>query len=175
MAQAVVSDAGPVDLDFFYRFIKDKRIVVRFLAGPKETFSDRLKKASPITYVSSCVPPLMIVQGCADPYVSPEETDRFVAKLQKVGAPDVTYLRLGKVGHCPHSIVRVPYLQEAVVDFFARAHLTPRRGKRVGKKVGNRGFSCWGKPAISSPGAMRRLLWLNLTVNADSASRSGRS
>jgi acetyl esterase/lipase len=134
MVQAVVSDAGPVDLDSFYRFIKDKRIVVQFLSGPKETFSDRLKKASPITYVSSCVPPLMILQGCADPYVSPEETDRFVAKLQKVGAPDLTYLRLGKVGHCPHSIVRVPYLQEAVVDFFTRTLTSPQGGAHESAK-----------------------------------------
>jgi dipeptidyl aminopeptidase/acylaminoacyl peptidase len=128
MVQAVVSDAGPVDLEFFYRFLKDKQIVVQFLAGPQESFGERLKKASPMTYVSPTVPPVMILEGCADPYVSPEETDAFVAKLQKTGARDVTYLRLGKVGHSPHSIARVPYLKEAVVDFFSRT-LTPPQGR----------------------------------------------
>ena len=135
MVQAVTSDSGPVDLEFFYSRLKDKRIVEKFLAGPKETFTEQLKKASPITYVSRDNPPMLLLAGGDDPYISPEETDAFVVKLQKAGDHDVTYLRLAKVGHCPHSLVRVPFLQQVVIDFFTRTLIQAEAdGKQAVKK-----------------------------------------
>ena len=43
-----------------------------------------------------------------------------VAQLEQAGLKDVSYLRLGKVDHCPHSLIRVPWLQPAVNEFFLR-------------------------------------------------------
>jgi hypothetical protein len=46
--------------------------------------------------------------------------DQFVATLYRAGVKDVTYHRLGKVGHCPHSLIKVPWPVPAVNEFFMR-------------------------------------------------------
>ena len=71
------------------------------------------------------VPPLMLIYGGADTQVGVETADHFVAELGRAGLKDVNYLRLGTVDHCPHSLIRVPWLVPAVNEFFVR---TLRRG-----------------------------------------------
>ena len=51
----------------------------------------------------------------------------FVRALEQAGAPDVTYLRLARVGHCPHSIQGVDWLPGVVLKFFQRTLAEPAR------------------------------------------------
>jgi dipeptidyl aminopeptidase/acylaminoacyl peptidase len=66
-----------------------------------------------------------LIYGEADNQVGVKTADRFVAALSEAGRRDVTYLRLAHVDHCPHSLQRVPYVSDAVNQFFLRT-LPPR-------------------------------------------------
>ncbi len=58
-----------------------------------ERFGDT-QKYSPLNYVSSDAPPILLIHGTEDNIVSVESADTFVNKLKEVGAEDVTYLRI---------------------------------------------------------------------------------
>jgi hypothetical protein len=49
-----------------------------------------------------------------------------VVALNQAGLKDVSYHRLAAVGHCPHSLVRVPALRTVVNDFFLRTLVHPK-------------------------------------------------
>jgi dipeptidyl aminopeptidase/acylaminoacyl peptidase len=70
--------------------------------------------------VADKLPPLLLIYGATDEQVDVRTADEFVAALSRAAGNDVSYFRLAGVGHCPHSMVRVPYLQKVVEDFFAR-------------------------------------------------------
>ena len=96
-------------------------VIERFLGGPPE--GDRLAlyhRASPTSCVRAGLPPLLLIYGGQDEQVDVRTADRFVAALGETGGNDVSYFRLAEVGHCPHSIARVPYLRGVVEDFFVR-------------------------------------------------------
>src|SRR5262249_47635837 len=119
--QAVVSDSGPIDLVHQFHHNQVRTGIERLLGGPPE--DARLagyKRASPSEYIPSKLPPLMLIYGEADAQVGVETSDRFADALRQAGLKDVTYLRLGKVDHCPHSLIRVPWLVPAVNEFFVR-------------------------------------------------------
>jgi acetyl esterase/lipase len=119
--QAAASDSGPVDLVADYRRGTLQSVIGRFMGGPPE--GDRaaeFERASPNHYVSAHGPPLLFIYGEADTQVGVETADRFVTALADAGRKDVTYLRLAHVGHCPHSLQRVPIAKEAVDQFFVR-------------------------------------------------------
>jgi acetyl esterase/lipase len=119
--QAVVSDSGPVDLAYQHDRGPLRSVVERFLGGPPEgSKAAEYRLASPISHVSPQSPPLMLIYGEADGQVPVETADRFVESLDKAGVRDVSYLRLGNVDHCPHSLIRVAWLTPAVNDFFLR-------------------------------------------------------
>ena len=121
MVQAVVSDSGPVDLD--WRKPENSgltKVISQFLAGPEDKLSERMRKASPVSYVAKGLPPLLLIYGGADTQVTIGPVDQFVSTLQKAGVQDVTYIRLGLVDHCPYSLVRVKSLYPIVDDFFTR-------------------------------------------------------
>src|SRR5207248_6584306 len=108
-----------------------------FLGGPPEGKRAELyKQASPSHWVTKETPPLLLIYGGADEQVPVETADRFVLALDRSGAKDVTYLRLAYVGHCPHSLVRIPYVHEAVKDFFARTLVHPETAREVRRCVG---------------------------------------
>jgi acetyl esterase/lipase len=124
MVQAVVSDSGPVDLDWNKPDNRGlTKIMSQFLAGPPETLAQRIKQASPASYVSKSLPPLLLIYGTADTQVTIGPVDEFVLALQKAGLRDVTYLRLGLVDHCPYSLVKMESLYPIVDDFFTRTLL----------------------------------------------------
>jgi len=126
MVQAVISDSGPVDLDFRKPENKGLAIVIsKFLAGPSETLSERIRTASPVTYIKTPAPPLLLIYGTADTQVTVGLVDNFVLALQKAGQKDLTYVRLGLVDHCPYSLVRVESLYRIVDEFLIRT-LMPR-------------------------------------------------
>jgi dipeptidyl aminopeptidase/acylaminoacyl peptidase len=121
-----VSDSGPVDLDFNK---PDNRGLVKvmsqFLAGPPETMAERVRKASPISYIDRTTPPLLLIYGTADTQVTIGPVDQFVVALQKAALSDVTYVRLGLVDHCPYSLRRIESLYPIVDDFFIRTLMQP--------------------------------------------------
>jgi dipeptidyl aminopeptidase/acylaminoacyl peptidase len=119
--QAVVSDSGPIDLVHQFHHQQVHTVIEKLLGGPPE--GARLaeyERTSPASYVSSKLPPMMLIYGEADKQVGVETSDQFAEALQKAGLKDVTYLRLGKVDHCPHSLIRVPWVASAVNEFFLR-------------------------------------------------------
>ncbi len=128
--QAVVSDSGPIDLVHQFHHKQVHTVIEKLLGGPPE--GARLadyKQASPASYVSAKLPPLMLIYGDADSQVGVETSDQFVEALQKAGLKDLTYLRLGKVDHCPHSLIRIPWLVPAVNEFFLRTLAAEKTAK----------------------------------------------
>ncbi len=69
------------------------------LAGPEETFPERARLASPISYVRPDAPPFLVIHGAMDLTVPVAQADRFVEALRLAGARDVTYLRFSGQGH----------------------------------------------------------------------------
>jgi acetyl esterase/lipase len=121
MVQAVISDSGPVDLD--WRKSENAglaKVISEFLAGPQETWAERIRKASPASYIDKTVPPLLLIYGTADTQVTIGPVDQFVVALQKTGLQDLTYLRLGLVDHCPYSLRKMESLYPIVNDFLIR-------------------------------------------------------
>jgi dipeptidyl aminopeptidase/acylaminoacyl peptidase len=119
--QAVVSDSGPIDLLHQYQHQQIPSVIERLLGGPlDDSRASRYALASPIHHISPQTPPMLLIYGEADTQVGVETADRFVAALQAAGRNDVGYIRLGKAGHCPHSLLRVPWLVPAVNEFFVR-------------------------------------------------------
>jgi len=121
MVQAVISDSGPVDLD--WRKPENSglaKVMSQFLAGPQETVSQRIHNASPASYIKRDLPPLLLIYGTADAQVTVGPVDNFVLALQQAGLKDLTYIRLGMVDHCPYSLVKIETLYRVVDDFFIR-------------------------------------------------------
>jgi acetyl esterase/lipase len=119
--QAAASDSGPIDLKHQHEHDQVRYAIQPFLGGPPE--GDRLaayKLASPSSHVSKQVCPMLLIYGVEDEQVGVETSDAFVNALREAGLKDVTYHRLAAVGHCPHSIKRVPWLAPVVDDFFKR-------------------------------------------------------
>lgn len=119
--QAVVSDSGPIDLAYQHRQGTLRTVVEKFTGGAPDGPTDEVyKSASPSTYVSAKAPPVMLIYGEADEQVPIETADEFVVALHRAGLKDLSYHRLGRVGHCPHSLIRVNWLVPAVNEFFQR-------------------------------------------------------
>ena len=130
--EAVASDSGPIDLRAQYRDDRLREVVGQFLGGPPE--GPRLaayRAASPIDQVGPDTPPLLLIYGVADAQVPVETADRLVLALGRAGLEDVSYYRLARVDHCPHSLVRVPGLRPVVEEFFVRTLLRPESARRV--------------------------------------------
>jgi acetyl esterase/lipase len=119
--QTAVSDSGPIDLAYGYRQGALRTVIGRFMGGPPEGGRLALfERASPSHYVTANGPPLLLIYGEADEQVDVKTADRFVAALSEVGRRDVSYLRLAHVDHCPHSLQRIPFVTDAVDQFFLR-------------------------------------------------------
>jgi acetyl esterase/lipase len=119
--QAVASDSGPIDLAYQHEHQQIQSVIEMFLAGPPT--GPRLatyQLASPSHHISASMPPLLLIYGEADSQVGIETADRFVLALNQASLKDVSYYRLGKVDHCPHSLIQVPWLVPAVNAFFVR-------------------------------------------------------
>jgi acetyl esterase/lipase len=125
--QCAVSDSGVVNLDYTIPNNAGlKGVIDMFLAGPAASLHDRMRKASPPSYINAKAPPLLLLYGCDDTQVTIGPVDDFVVKLQQAGVTDLSYIRLAKVGHCPFSLVGVPYTRAIIDEFFART-LKPTR------------------------------------------------
>jgi acetyl esterase/lipase len=119
--EAVVSDSGPIDLVAEHKNGTIRTVIERFLGGPPD--QKRLavyQAASPINHLAGKTPPLLLIYGEADNQVDARTADRLVAELSRRGRREISYFRLAGVGHCPHSLIRVPYLRPVVIEFFQR-------------------------------------------------------
>jgi dipeptidyl aminopeptidase/acylaminoacyl peptidase len=98
-----------------------KVVVEQFLGGPPEGARlNDYKRASPSHRILKQMPPVLLIYGEDDNQVGVDTSDRFVLALAQAGIKDVGYHRLGRVGHCPHSLIRVPSMVPAVNEFFVR-------------------------------------------------------
>jgi acetyl esterase/lipase len=122
LVQAVASDSGPLDLVYQHEQNLLRTVVEKFMGGPPDKpRAGQYKRASPISYVTGKIPPLLLIYGEADGQVSVNTADQFVAALGRLGHKDVSYIRLAGVDHCPHSLIRIPFLRPLVDEFFLRA------------------------------------------------------
>jgi acetyl esterase/lipase len=132
MAHCVVSDSGPTTID--PRALPGlHRAVMGFLKGPEATLAERVRRGSPINYVTARTPPLLLIYGAADNQVAVGEVDDFVAATWRTGSLDVTYIRLGTVGHCPYHLQKVEFVRPIVAAFLQR---TLASGDRQSAKDG---------------------------------------
>jgi acetyl esterase/lipase len=121
LVQAVVSDSGPIDLVDQYRRGALRQVCDRLMGGPPEgERAAAYRRASPAGQIHPSIPPLLLIYGVEDAQVPVETADRFVLALGRAGLKDVSYYRLARVDHCPHSIARVPGLRPVVDAFFVR-------------------------------------------------------
>ncbi len=119
--QCAASDSGPVDLIGQHEQGTLRTVVSMWMNGPPE--GDRAaayRRASPTSHVHPGIPPLLLIYGVDDNQVPIALTDRFVTSLDEAGVKDLSYHRLAKVQHCPHSLIGVPWLPSVVEEFFVR-------------------------------------------------------
>ncbi len=122
--QAVVSCAGPVELTKFYKeSAKYPYELEDFMGGPPEAMSDKYLEASPLHYVTSMAPPILILHGTEDPDVPMNQETMLVAEMKKAGA-DVQLVLLPNVGH-------VSEVTNGNVYIFLRQHLDADRSMAI--------------------------------------------
>jgi acetyl esterase/lipase len=127
LVQAVASDSGPIDLLDQYRHGALREVCRRFMGGPPEgERAAAYREASPAEQITPETPPLLLIYGVEDSQVPVESADRFVLALARAGLRDVTYVRLARVDHCPHSLARVPSLRAVVNEFFVRTLMSAK-------------------------------------------------
>ncbi len=135
--QAAVSDSGPIDLLYQEQHSTIRGVVRKFLGGPPEGERAALyRQASPSHHIHADTPPLLLIYGVPDDQVPVETADQFVIDLGRAGLKDVSYYRLAYVYHCPHSLVRVPFLRGVVNDFFLRTLMHPETAQQVLRRAG---------------------------------------
>ena len=87
--QAVVDFYGPTDLTALYN--ASRSVVLpyfeTYLGGTRSQYPGRYAAASPITYVNSNDPPILIVQGLADDTNLPSQSTELDAALTHAGVP----------------------------------------------------------------------------------------
>ncbi len=91
--QAVVDMFGPTDLK-----ISNRPEYAEMAFGVTEPEDPRLKKFSPLTYVSKDDPPFLILHGEKDVGVKPIHSELLEAALKKAGVP-VTLVMVKNAGH----------------------------------------------------------------------------
>jgi acetyl esterase/lipase len=82
----------------------------------------------PIGYIRKDVPPMLVIQGSADPIVRAELTESFIEKIKAAGASDVTYLRIDGGDHDVAYSDNLNVTRPAMDSFFVRT-LKPSRAK----------------------------------------------
>ncbi|RME87086.1 MAG: alpha/beta hydrolase [Anaerolineae bacterium] len=95
--QAVVSHSGPMDLKKIVSTPEGREAVVAFVGSACEDPAP-CDRASPITYVSSGAPPVLLFHGAADDVVPVVNARDMQAALQQAGVP-VTYVEVQGAGH----------------------------------------------------------------------------
>ncbi|HTM53652.1 MAG TPA: alpha/beta hydrolase [Pirellulales bacterium] len=95
--RAVVSFAGPTDLTLPFPDAS-KNLLADFIGGPQAEKMEVARRASPITYVDSSDPPMLLFQGTVDPLVPHAQAIAMAEALTKAGVPARVELMVGE-GH----------------------------------------------------------------------------
>ena len=75
----------------------------------------------PIGYISENeIPPMLFIQGGADPIVKPETVDNFVAMIKQAGHTDIEYIRMDELGHDVSYSTGLNVTAPAIEKFFER-------------------------------------------------------
>jgi dipeptidyl aminopeptidase/acylaminoacyl peptidase len=97
--KAVVDIFGPSNLFSFVNSVPEHwKPATKQLVGDPELDYEKVKAASPHTYIDSMTKPMLVIQGAQDPRVVKEESDQIVEALREKGR-DVDYLVLEDEGH----------------------------------------------------------------------------
>ena len=100
--QAVVDWFGPTDFSQIIplkdNFNEYYQAATQLLGSPLENNSELIKKASPLSYISSDDPPFLIMHGDADETVPYQQSELFYNALKLTGV-DVTYKLYPNNGH----------------------------------------------------------------------------
>ncbi|HWB00279.1 MAG TPA: chitobiase/beta-hexosaminidase C-terminal domain-containing protein [Pirellulales bacterium] len=107
---------GPSDLVTFTagrRKKNDPEMMVALLGGPTLEREDVARAASPMTYISSSAPPLLILHGTNDQSVPLYQAETFYAALKKAGV-DARFIKIVGGTHG----IREPDVIERVHTFF---------------------------------------------------------
>lgn len=146
--QCAVSDSGPLDLIAEYKNGVLRGVIQQFMNGPPQgALRQRYEIASPANYPGTAFPPVFLIYGEVDQQVDVQTADRFVTQLGQGGRRTVSYFRLAGVGHCPHSLARVPYLRPAVIEFFQRTLAKPERAPAKAGQAAQKPAGAPVKPA----------------------------
>ncbi len=121
--QAVVDMFGPTDLTVLFEGANPRLMEQVF--GTSDRNSETLKRASPVTWVSSDDPPFLILHGERDPLVPVSQSQIFYERLQAAGVP-ATLVIVKNAGHgfAPMGGPISPTRQELtkiIGDFFDRS------------------------------------------------------
>jgi acetyl esterase/lipase len=117
--QAVCASAVPADLGDELEGRAGNETMAVFLAGPEDGFAERIRRASPITYVRADAPHMLLIHGSEDATVPVDQLDRFVEAMRASGHPDLTYLRIEGAGHMVFQ-QHIDETEPARERFFAR-------------------------------------------------------
>jgi acetyl esterase/lipase len=104
--QAVVSFAGPTNLRAAFPDVS-KPLLATFLGGPAAEKQEAARAASPITYVSSGDPPMLLIQGTQDPLVPYSQAYEMAEALTKAKVPGRVEVLLGEGHGWPNQQARV--------------------------------------------------------------------
>ncbi len=86
--RGAISVYGPTDLRFGHDHLTKgllytRSVIETYLGGPPAKADEAYFAASPINFVSASTPPTLLIHGLRDAIVSPEESTRLEAQLQK--------------------------------------------------------------------------------------------
>jgi dipeptidyl aminopeptidase/acylaminoacyl peptidase len=97
--QAVVNFFGPTDLARMYGYNKQvDRLLNTLVGGKPQEHAEEYKDASPVTYVSKDVCPILSIHGTADKLVPVDQAVVFDAAMKKAGAASELMILEGQ-GH----------------------------------------------------------------------------
>ena len=68
------------------------------MGGPIQENKDKVRDASPLTYVSKDDPPFLIVHGTEDPLVAFNQSEQLDAAMRRANV-DVTFIHVKGAGH----------------------------------------------------------------------------
>ncbi len=83
--QAVVDMFGPADLTL--TFERDRSLLIEHVFGTSDPEDEIIRRASPVTYVSSDDPPFLIIHGNRDDQVLLNQSEELYQKLVSTGVP----------------------------------------------------------------------------------------
>jgi acetyl esterase/lipase len=122
--QAVVDNYGPTDfLQMDAHRLPEGQVhdapdspESELIGGAIQEHPDRVRAASPITYISADDPPFLIVHGDRDPLVPHHQSELLVAALEQAGVPATLYTVKGG----GHGRLGDPNVERLQSEFFAR-------------------------------------------------------